>query len=207
MTQDLRTAALQRYHDAFDPAQYNAIGELLASNLYTERDDSRVTDGMIALQDACLELCGHTDHAGACHRLAVFCGVNSISFNTVDVMRNYLRRFDDRDDVRVEDFDCTARAMLRAYSGLDDLKTATSHANGVHSWQGRAAYALLHAAEYLISAAVHLLQHGDETYIRAKLKNSLYLITGALYEGIRHSDQPSLYNFRGTYFPDEGQRG
>ena len=29
-------------------------------------------------------------------------------------------------------------------------------------------------------------------------------ITGALYEGVRHSQQPSLYNFRSTYFPDEG---
>jgi hypothetical protein len=203
MINDLRTAALRRYHETFYAKQYNAITEQLASNLYAERDDQRVTDGMIALQDACLELCGHPDHDGACHRLAVFCGLNAISFNTVDAMREYLQRFGGNDDVRIEDFDCTARAILRAYSGLDDLKTATACANGVHSWHGRAAYALLHAVEYLTLAAVHLLQRGDDAYIREKLKSGMKHITGALYEGVRHSSQPSQYIFRGTYFPNE----
>ncbi len=122
MTHDPRTAALRRYHDAFDPTLYNAIADQLTSNLYTERDDARVSDGMVALQDACLELCGHPDHDEACHRLAVYCGLNALSFNTVDAFRDFLRRFDDSDDVRIEDFDCAARAMLRAYSGLDDLE-------------------------------------------------------------------------------------
>jgi hypothetical protein len=202
MINDLRTAALRRYHEAFHPKQYNAITEQLASNLYAERDDSRITDGLIALQDACLELCGHPDHDGACHRLAVCCGLNTLSFNTIDAMREYLQRFGG-DDVRIEDFDSTVRAMLRAYSGLDDLKTATACANGVHSWQGRAAYALLHAVEYLTLAAVHLLQHGDDAYIREKLKGGMQRITSALYEGVRHSSQPSQYVFQGTYFPNE----
>lgn len=72
------------------------------------------------------------------------------------MFRDYLRRFTNGDDVRIEDFDCTARAIVRAYSGMDDLKMAASCANGVHSWQGRAAYALLHAVEYLTLAAIQL---------------------------------------------------
>ncbi|MCC6567520.1 MAG: hypothetical protein IT298_17320 [Chloroflexi bacterium] len=204
MINDLRTAALRRYHDLFDPTHYNAITELVVSNLYTERDDSRVSDGMVALQDACLELAGHPDLTGACHRLAVFCGQNSLSFYTVDAMRDFLRRFDTGDDLRIADFDSTARALLRAYSGLDDLKSATAHANGVHAWQGRAAYALLHAVEYLTVAAAQLLQHGDEAYIREKLQRGIRQITGALYEGVRHSGNPSQYVFRGAYFPNEG---
>lgn len=36
-----------------------------------------------------------------------------------------------------------------------------------------------------------------------KLHKGLNRITGALYEGIRHSDQPTLYNFQSTYFPGE----
>jgi hypothetical protein len=203
MTQDPNAAAMQRYHERFEPTHYNMIAEFLASKLNTDRDDSRVTDGMIALQDACLELCGHPDHDGACQRLAVFCGLNTLSFNTIDSMHEYLQRFGGSDDVRIEDFDCTARAMLRAYSGLDDLKMATACANGVHSWQGRAAYMLLHAVEYLILAAVHLLQHGDNAYVREKLKGGMQRITGALYEGVRHSGQPSQYIFRGAYFPNE----
>ncbi|MBK8139503.1 MAG: hypothetical protein KA401_01975 [Anaerolineae bacterium] len=206
MNNDLRTDALRLYHEAFDTTLYNAIAEQLTSNLYTERDDARVTDGMVALQDACLELCGHPDHTGACHRLAVYCGLNALSFNTVDAFRDFLRRFDGTDDVRIEDFDCAARAMLRAYSGLDDLKTATSCANGVHTWQGRAAYELLHAVEYLTLAAAVLLQHGDEAYIREKLQNGLRRITGALYEGVRHSNQSSQFIICGTYFPNEADR-
>lgn len=203
MINDLRTAALRRYHETFYPKQYNDITGQLASNLYAERDDSRVTDGMITLQDACLELCGHPDHDGACHRLSVWCGLNALSFNTIDSMRDYLQRFGGSDDMRIEDFACTGRAILRAYSGLDDLKTATACANGVHSWHGRAAYALLHAVEYLILAAVHLLQRGDDAYTREKLKGGMQRLTGALYEGVRHSSQPSQFVFRGTYFPNE----
>jgi hypothetical protein len=180
MINDLRTAALRRYHESFYPKQYKAITEQLASNLYAERDDSRVRDGMIALQDACLQLCGRPDYNGACHRLAIFCGLNALSLNTIDVMREYLPRFGGSDHVRIADFESAARAMLHAYSGLDDLKTAISCANGMHSWQGRAAYALLHAVEYLVLAAVNLLQHGDNAYIREKLKGGVRRITGAL---------------------------
>lgn len=202
MTQDLSATAMQRYHDHFDSALYNTIAEFLASNFYTERDDQRVVDAMIIVQNAAFELCEHPNFDGAWHQLAVFCGQNSISFHTVDAMRDFLRRFS-QDDTRIDDFEATAKGMLRAYSGLDDLKTATAHANGVHGWRGRMAYELLAAVEYLTLTAVQLLAHSDETYIREKLRNGLHRITGALYEGVRHSKQPSLYNFRSTYFPDE----
>ncbi len=203
MTHDLNAAAIQQYHNRFDNDQYNAIGEFLASNLYTERDDQRVVDGMVVVQNAAFELCGHPNLDGTWHKLAVFCAQHSVSFHTVDAMRDFLRRFS-QDDTRIDDFEATAKGMLRAYSGLDDLETATAHANGVHGWRGRMAHELLAAAEYLIHTAITLLAHGDETYTREKLRNGLHRITGALYEGVRHSEQPSLYNFRSTYFPDEG---
>src|SRR5690606_34339392 len=46
MTNELRTAALRRYHDAFDASQYNTIAQQLASNLNAEREEKRVIDGM-----------------------------------------------------------------------------------------------------------------------------------------------------------------
>ena len=202
MNQDPKATAMQRYHDLFDSVQYNIIGEFLASNLNADRDDQRVVDSMIAVQNAAFELCGNTDFSGAWHKLAVLCGQNFLSFHTVDAMRDFLRRFAP-DDVRIDDFEVTAKAMLRAYSGLDDLKTATAHANGIHSWQGRMAYELLAAVEYQIHAAILLLSHEDDGYIREKLHKGLNRITGALYEGVRHSEQPALYNFKSTYFPDE----
>lgn len=203
MTQDLNAAAWQRYHDCFDNDQYSAISEFLASNLNADRDDQRVVDRMIDVQNTAFELCGHPDFNGAWHKLAAFCGQNSLSFHTVDAIRDFLRRFS-RDDARIDDFEATSKGILRAYSGLDDLKTATAHANGVHGWRGRMAYGLLAAVEYFTLTAVQLLAHGDETYIREKLRNGLNHITGALYEGVRHSQQRSLYNFKSTYFPDEG---
>ncbi|MBE2270193.1 MAG: hypothetical protein IAE80_18285 [Anaerolinea sp.] len=201
MSYDLEAAVLERYHAHFDAAQYNAIRELLDSNLYI-RDDRRLIDGMNALQDTCLEVCGHPDFDGAWQRLAVFCGVNALSIHTVDAMRDFLRRFA-AEDPRIDDFEATAKALLLAYRGLDDLKTATSHANGIHSWRGRVAYELLAAVDYLTQAAIHLLMHGDDAYIHEKLQSGLRRITGALYEAIHHSDHPALYNFKSTYFPSE----
>jgi hypothetical protein len=205
MNQDPKAIAMQQYHDHFDVAQYNAIGEFLASNLNADREESRVVDILIALPNSAFGLCQHPDFAAAWHPLAVQCGQNSLSVHTVDAMRDFLRRFAP-DDVRIDDFEATAKGMLRAYSGLDDLKTATAHANGVHSWQGRMAYELLAAVDYLTQTAIQMLAHGDESYAREKLHKGLNHITGALYEGIRHSDQPTLYNLKSTYFPDERDR-
>ena len=205
MTHDPNASAMQRYHDRFDSAKYNTVAEFLASNLNADRGDSRVIDGMILLQEMALELCGKPDSGSVWHRLAVYCGQSFLSFHTVNAMRDFLRLFAS-DDVRIDDFEATVKAMLRAYSGLDDLKTATAHANGVHSWRGRMAYELFAAVDYLTHAAILLLSHADDGYIREKLHSGLNRITSALYEAIRHSDQPARYNFRSTYFPDERDR-
>ncbi|HUN10454.1 MAG TPA: hypothetical protein PLQ56_27890 [Aggregatilineales bacterium] len=205
MTQDPNSTAMQWYHERFDNARYTAIAEFVASNLNADRDDERVVDLLVALQNTAFGLCDHPDFATAWHRLAVQCGQNFLSFHTVDAIRDFLRLFAP-DDTRIDDFEATAKAMLRSYGGLDDLKTATAHANGVHSWQGRMAYELLAAVEYLTHASILLLGHEDDEYIREKLHKGLNRITGGLYEGIRHSSEPSRYNFKSIYFPDERDR-
>lgn len=68
------------------------------------------------------------------------------------------------------------------------------------------AYELLVAADYLTQAAVQFLLQGSASYIREELQYGLRRITGALYEGVRHSDTPAMFNFKGTYFPDEHDR-
>lgn len=201
MNDQARDAAQQRYHEIFDSKSYNAIGDMMASNLRCDRDSDRAIDGMVALQDACLEVCGHPDYVGACHRLARFCGLNLMLIHTVEVMTAYLRRFLIGEDVRVDDFHHTACALLRTQLGLDDIKTAASYANGVHGWQGRMAYALLHTVEYLMLAAIHLLLRGDNDYIREKLRLGLGQVAGALHEGLLHADQPKLYDFSATRLP------
>jgi hypothetical protein len=201
-----RESALVRYHAAFDNVLYSAIAEFIASNLNAERDDPRVTEMMTLLQDACLELCEHPDSAGALHRLAVSCGQSFLSRYTIEAVNRFLRQFVDDEDPRIADFEGTAGAMLNAYSGRDDLRTAAAHANGVHSWQGRAAYDLLVACDFLTLAAIQLLAHGDASYIREKLKHGVERITSALYEGIRYSEQPAMFDLTSAHFPSEVDR-
>ncbi|MBN8590634.1 MAG: hypothetical protein J0M33_02705 [Anaerolineae bacterium] len=44
------------------------------------------------------------------------------------------------------------------------------------------------------------------SYIREKLKQGVERITSALYEGIRHSEQPAMFDLTSTYFPSEADR-
>lgn len=205
MTHNLGAAAMQWYHARFDSTLYNTMGEYIASNLNADRDDERVVTLLVAAQNGGLELCGHPDLVGALHTLAVQCGRSFLSVHTIDAIWRFLRAFND-DDTRLDDFEATAKAMLRAYSALDDLKTATAHANGVHSWQGRMAYDLFAAVELLTHGAITLLAHEEETYTHEKLRAGLNRITGALYEGVRGSEQPRLFSFKSVYFPNERDR-
>jgi hypothetical protein len=196
---------LDHYHQHFDAELYNTLATLVASNLYTDREDARVVDALNLLIDGCLELCGSSAQSGAWLKLAVICGQNGIIRHVVDAMVRYLRRFSE-DDPRIGDFEGTAKGMLCAYSAQDELRTAAAHANGVHSWQGRSAYELLVAADYLTQAAMQLLQQGDEAYLSEKLKYGINRLTGALYEGIRHSERPERFDFHSAYLPQVTDR-
>lgn len=210
MTHDLSAAAMQRFHARFDNARYRTIGEYISSNLSAERDDEAVVSLLVAAQNAALDLLGHPDLSGMCHELTVQSGRSNLSVHTIDAIREFLRSFveDDHDAQhrRIDDFEATAKAMLIAYGALEQLKVATAHANGVHSWQGRAAYDLLAAVELFTHAAITLMAHDDEPYTHEKLHRGLNRITGALYECVRGSEQPRLFNFKSVYFPDERDR-
>lgn len=205
MTHDPNAAAMQRYQDQFDSRLCSTMCGFITSNLNAERDNENVVSLLATAQNGALELCGHSDHFGAVHVLAVQCGRNSLSVHTVDAIWRFLRAFNE-DDARLDDFEATAKAILLAYSAFDDLKTATVHANGVQSWQGRMAYELLAAIGLLAHGAIALLAHDDEAYTHEKVHAGLNRITGALYEGIRGSEAPHLYDFRSIYFPDERDR-
>jgi hypothetical protein len=176
------------------------MAERLASNLNADHDDARVSDLLGAARNAALELCGDAQHAGAWHMLAIRCGQHFLSLHTIDAVRAFLRPFAP-EDIRIDDFDATASAMLCAHTGRDDLRAATAHASGVHAWQGRMACELLDAADALSDAAILLLAHDDDGTIREKLRRGLHRLSSALHEGVRHSDQPARYDFRTTHFP------
>jgi len=195
--------ALNRYNRLFDNGQYAAIATMLAADLRTSRDSERTADAMNLITDTALALCQHPHYELAWLKLATFCGQNAVTIPTIDAIYTYLLLFQQVKDTRADDFEGTAKALLKAYESADTLRAAVSCANGVHGWRGRMAYELLTAADYLMQGAVQLLMHGNLPYIREKLQSGLRRLTGALYEGVRHSEQPGLFNFTSTHFPTE----
>jgi hypothetical protein len=200
------TTALNRYNRLFDNQRYTAIADRLAANLRTQRESVRVSDALNLITDTALMLVGHSHYADAWLRLATFCGQNGVSIATIDLIYRYLLIYQPPKDTCVEDFMFTAKALLKAYAASDTLKAVVSCANGVHGWRGRMAYDLLAASDYLVQAAIHLLIDGNLSYIREKLQHGLRRITGALYEGVRHSERPGLFDFSSIHFPTKQDR-
>jgi len=198
--------ALNRYNRLFDNGQYTTIAAMLAADLRADRESVRVADAMNLITDTALSLCQHPYYETAWLKLATFCGQNAVTIPTIDAIYAYLLIFQQVKDTRADDFEGTAKALLKAYETTDTSRAAVSCANGVHGWRGRMAYELLVASDYLVQAAIQLLIHGNLPYIREKLQSALRRLTGALYEGIRESDMPTLFSFKGTYFPDEHDR-
>lgn len=213
--------ALARYHAAYDNVIYthirlrvtadaigaDAIGaDTIGADADFARhaDDTAVVDFMNTLIDVCLECCGSNRHSGAHIRLARLASWTKLSQATINTVYQYLLLFQRAGISAAEDFESIAKGLARVYVGQMEVSMAAAHANGVHSWQGRAAYQLLVAAEYLAKSAELLLErHDDDAYLREKLKHGLNRITGALYEGVRYADKPALFEFNGTYFPRE----
>ncbi len=198
--------ALKRYNSLFDNQQYSAIADCIAVDLRAPRDSVRVSDVMNEATNVALSLNGHSHYADAWLKLATLCGQNAVSIPTIDAIYTYLLIYQQPGDNRAEEFDLTAKAMLKSYEGMDALKAAVSCANGIHGWRGRMAYDLLVASDYLVQAAVQLLIHGNLSYLCEKLQSGLRRISGALYEGVRHSERPELFNLSTTYFPTTHDR-
>lgn len=200
------TQALARYNSLFNNQHYQAIAAQLAIDLHLERDSMRVSDTMNEVTNVALSLVGHSHYADAWIKLATVCGQNGISIVAIDMIYNYLLIYQQPSDTRADDFQMTAKCLLKVYESADTLRAAVSCANAVHGWRGRMAYDLLSAADYLTQTAVQLLSDGNQSYIREKLQHGIRRITGALHEGIRHSKRPNLFDFSNTHFPTEQDR-
>lgn len=200
------TQALARYNSLFNNQQYQAIAAQLAIDLRLQRDSMRVSDILNCVTDTALSLCQHSHYADAWIKLATLCGQNGISIVAIDMIYNYLLIYQQPSDTRTEDFQMTAKGLLKAYEATDALRSAVSCANAVHGWRGRMAYDLLAASDYLTQAAIQLLSDGNQSYIHEKLQQCIRRIIGALHEGIRHSKRPNLFDFSDTRFPTEQDR-
>lgn len=202
---------LERYHAAYDNTAYTDIRRRVIcdtvgpnANVELHAGDTVVVDFMNTLIDTCLECCGSSQHTGAHILLARLAAWSKLSDETIDAVHRYLLTFQQTGINAADDFAAIAKALTRAYTGQHAIGAASAYANGVHSWQGRTAYHLLVAAECLAKSAELLLdQYDNNAYLRGKLQHGLNRITNALYEGVRHSDKPEIFDFSGTYFPTE----
>lgn len=194
--------ALNRYNHLFDNEKYTAIAAMLATDLREGRDSARVADTMNLVTDTAISLCQHPHYETAWLKLATFCGQNAMTIATIDAIYAYLLIYQQA-GTSADDFECTTKALLKAYESNNTLRTVVSCANGVHGWRGRMAYELLAASDYLIQAAIQFLMHGNLSYIREKLQSGLSHLTSALYEGVQHSGAPDMFNFKATRFPDQ----
>lgn len=203
--------ALERYHAAYDNNTYTHIRRHVITDIngtttdyIAHEGDTNVVDIMNALADTCLECCGAEQRQTAHIQLAKLAAWSELSDETLNTIYRYLTTFQQAGNTAAEDFLGTASALLHASAGEREVGIATAFANGVHGWRGRMAYELLAASDYLLKAAELLLQHhADQAYIREKLRYALSRITSALYEGVRHSDCPALFDFNSIYFPTE----
>ena len=194
--------ALARYNHLFDNQQYQAIANQLTIDLQVKRESLRVSDIMNLISDVALNLNGHSDYVDTWIKLATICGQNRISIATIDMIYDYLLVYQQSSDTQVEDFQLTAKGLLKAYESKEALQSAISCANGVHGWRGRMAYDLLTVSDYLVQVAIQLLINGNPSYIQEKLHLAIQRLLGALHEGLQHSKRPKLFDFSNKQFPD-----
>ena len=191
---------LRHYNSHFDNQKYQAIANQLAQDLRCERESMRFSDTMNLITNAALQISGHPHYEEACLKLAIFCSQNKISVTIIDRIADFLRGFQINSDTIIDNFEATAKAILRSYVGYDTLHSAATMANGIHSWQGRVAYHILVATEYLTQAAIHLLMHGNSSYIHEKLGHGIRHLGYAFREGISKSNQPEHFDFSAADF-------
>jgi len=214
MNDNTSKQALARYHAAYDNTiytdiRYRVIRDTVGPDADVElhTGDTAVVGFMNTLIDTCLECCGSSQHTGTHILLARLAAWMKLSDETLDAVQAYLLSFQQTGINAADDFAAIAVALTRTYAGQHAIGEASAYANGIHSWQGRTAYHLLAAAEYLAKSAELLLdQYDNDAYLREKLQHGLNRITNALYEGVRYSDKPEIFDFSGTYFPNENDR-
>ena len=199
--QDSQQAAA-RYHARYSNPAYVAVQRAVITDLYGPPGlpgwenllDTRLGQDipnrlMNLVIDAASDICGWPGFEGRLLCLARAAAVHRLSENTLNVMRDHLKRFEDTGDTYADDFRATTLALLHAGAAQPEVLESARCASGIHSWQGRAAHDLLVAAEELTRAAEILLSGGDPFYMREKANRAVERIVSAMQEG-EHGDGP-----------------
>lgn len=193
--QDSQQAAAH-YHAHYSNSVYVTIQRAVISdlfgspglpeweNLFDARLGEEIPNRLMNLViDAASEICGWPGFEGRLLRLAREAAVHRLSENTLNAIRDHLKRFEQVGDTRADDFRAVALALQRAGVTQPGVLEAARCTSEIHSWQGRAAHNLLVAAEGLIRAAEILLLEDDVFYAREKVQGAVERVVSALKEG------------------------
>ncbi len=185
-------SAYARYHSLYDNNQYQTVTQLVAEELTRKHESEAAADVGNLITDAALGLCGHATFATACHRLALFCVANGVSPVAIEAIYRYLLVFQQAKDRRADDFEALAKTLYYLQTITEALQTATAHATGIHSWQGRTGYHLLASASQLLQTTQILLTGATADYAHEKLKKSITQLSYALNETAGQDDFPDI---------------
>lgn len=189
MTSAQDRQAYDLYHARYGNTTYVAIQKPLVADVFGEKvaEDAQafwnslkqepVHSILNAVTDAALDICGLMDYQGALHRLSLRIIQHRLSDESIQVIAEHLRNFEDESDTKIDDFVASLSTIQQTIKALDVLQDGIACASMIHNKEGRTAFYLLSAMQAYLSSAVILLKEGDSGYCREKLgKGDAYLV-------------------------------
>jgi hypothetical protein len=146
--QDSQQAAA-RYHTRYSNCAYvniqrAVISDLFGSpglpeweNLFDARLGEEIPNRLMNLViDAASEICGWPGFEGRLLRLAREAAAHRLSENTLNAIRDHLKRFEEIGDTRANDFRAVALALQRAGAVQPEVREVARYASEIHSLAG-----------------------------------------------------------------------
>lgn len=188
--------ASDRYHAHYSDVSYKAIQRAVIVDLYGSAEtpeweaklDRRLSDPipnrlMNLITDATSEICQWPGFEGQWMRLAQELVLQRISWTTIQLIVDYLYRFEAPGETWSADLHAVIQVMYFILKAQPVLQEASACASEIHTARGRAAHNLVVAAEQLTRAAQLLLAgEGDMSYISEKITHATENVTSALQE-------------------------
>ena len=188
--------ASDRYHAYYSDVSYKAIQRAIIADLYGPVDTSdweQLFEGRLShtvpnrlmntITDSASEICQWPGFQGSLPRLAQKLVLQRVSWATIQLIVEYLQRFEAPEETYSADLLVTIRATQFIVKAQPVLQEAAVSAGDIHTSRGRAAHDLLVASEQLTRAAQLLLGgEVDLSYISEKITNATDHVVSALRE-------------------------
>ena len=188
--------ASDRYHAHYSDVSYKEIQHAIIADLYgpvntpdwEQLFEVRLSHTipnhlMNTITDAASEVCQWPGFEGSLARLAQELVLQRVSWETTQLIGDYLHRFEEPQETYSLDLHVTVQAMHFIIKAQPVLQEASASAGDIHTSRGRAAHDLLVASEQLMRAA-HLLlsEEEDLSYITEKITHATERVMSAHQE-------------------------